>query len=144
MGWSDLAQKNRVHTAATMTDPEKLKALRQIQSALCRADNPTLRACGLDEVDAQAVCNEGLIEVRIVADDGSLLDRYRVQEISELGHGILSRSDASDALRVTLEPKHRSAWARLGSAFGSKLWDVVKVAIGALIGWLLKTYFGSP
>ena len=125
-----------------MTDSQKLRVLRQIQSALSRTEHPTLRACGLTEAEAQVVASEGLVRLFSVAVDGPLLDRYRVETIDEAGHGVLSQSDVTDSLRVTVEPPRRSVWSRIASALGTKLWDVVKVALGAVVGWLLKTYFG--
>ena len=88
------------------------------------------------------MASEGLVRVFFVADEGPLLDRYRVDAIGEAGHSILSQTDAIDTLRVTVETPRRSVWSRIGSAVGTKLWDVIKVVLGAVIGWLLKTYFG--
>jgi hypothetical protein len=126
-----------------LTEAQKLKGLRQIQSALCHQEHPTLRACGLTEGVSAVLANEGLVELWIVADEGSDLDRYRVSEISEAGFGILSRGDVAEPapLRISVEPHQEPLWLRIRRALVSGLWDVVKIAlgipVGILVGWFL-------
>jgi len=121
---------------------QKLRGLRQIEAALCRKEHPTLRACGLTQDVAAALANEGLIEVLIVADEGSDLDRHRVDTIAAAGLGMLSESDvaAPEPLRVAIEPRHESVWKKLRRALVSGMWDVVKIALGGVVG-ILVGYF---
>ncbi len=127
---------------APISHAQKLRGLRQIEAALCREEHPTLRACGLTQDVAAALANEGLIEVWIVADEGSDLDRHRVDTIAAAGLGMLSESDvaAPEPLRVAIEPRHESVWKKLRRALVSGLWDVVKIALGGVVG-ILVGYF---
>jgi hypothetical protein len=121
---------------APVSHAQKLRGLRQIEAALCREAHPTLRACGLSQDVAAALANEGLIEVWIVADEGSDLDRHRVDTIAASGLGMLAESDVAvpEPLRVAIEPRHESAWKKLRRALVSGVWDVIKIALGGVVG----------
>jgi hypothetical protein len=125
-----------------LSGSERLKALRQIRVALCHQEHPTLRACGLTEGVAAAVASGGLIELYRVEDEGSYLDMYRVDKISEAGFGILAIGEVAESppLRIAVEPRHESAWSWIRRALVSGLWDVVKIALGVPVG-ILVGYF---
>ena len=126
----------------SISQAEKLKALRQIQSALDQVGHPTVRACGLTEKQFEVLADEELIEVTFVADEGPTLDRYYVESILPKGSAILVQDDASDApLRVQIYTPKLSIWSRIFRKTRSGLWDLIKVAFGAVVGWFLKTYF---
>lgn len=132
---------------APLSRAEKLRVLRQIQSALGRSKHPTLRGCGLTEAEAQAVgCEqqpEQIVNLMIVADDGLVLDRCRVDSISESGFGILALGDVVEPAHVPVAVHHPPVpfLRRLRKALVSGLWDVVKIALGGvvgiLVGWFL-------
>ena len=128
--------------AAPITHAEQLRALRQIESALGRKEHPTLRACGLTQDIAAFVANERLIEVYIIADEGSDLDRYVVDKIAASGLGILAQGDVAepDPLRVSVVPRQESAWLKIRRALVSGLWDVIKIALGVPVG-IVVGYF---
>jgi hypothetical protein len=127
--------------AAPLSHNEKLKALRQIQSALGRSKHPTLRGCGLTEEIALALATEDPLEqvvnLYIVADDGSVLDRCRVNTISEAGLGILAMGDVAELppLKISVVPHPVSFWSKILRATGSGLWDLIKMPISAIVGY---------
>jgi hypothetical protein len=122
-----------------------LKALRQIQSALGRSKHPTLRACGLTEAVAASVANERLIELWIIADEGSDLDRFAVREIAAPGLGILAQGDVADLppLKVSVLKHQESAWINTLRVLGKGLWELVKIGVGVALGWYLAKRFGK-
>jgi len=129
-------------THPSLTDTQRLTALRLIESALRREEHPKLRACGLTEGIAQAVANEGLVEFWLT-DEGSYLDQYRVDSLTPKGLGILALADVAEPspLRVRVEPRHESIWSKIFRSTRSGLWDLVKIGVGAVIGWFLKKHF---
>jgi len=128
---------------APISHADKLRALRQIESALGRSKHPTLRGCGLSEEMAAIVANELLVEVYFVADEGPDLDRYRVNRILEAGLGMLAQGDVAEAepLKISVVPHQESVWLKIRRALVSGVWDVVKIAlgvpVGVLVGWFL-------
>jgi|ERR1039458_6417902 hypothetical protein len=128
---------------APISHAEKLKALRQIQYALLHSKHPTLRACGLTQDVAATVANELLIEIYIVADEGSDLDRYVVNKIAASGLGILAQGDVAEPspLKISVMPRHESAFVKIRRTLVSGLWDVIKIAlgipVGILVGWFI-------
>jgi hypothetical protein len=117
-----------------------LTALRQIEAALSREENPTLRACGLTEETVKLLTDQSLVNLFFVADNGPLLDNYRVGSISPAGLGILAQSDMVP-LAVSLVSPHESFWKRARKKVGGWVWDLVKVASGVVLGWYLKKHF---
>ena len=68
------------------------------------------------------------------------MDRYRVDTIGAAGVAILARAesaDASDPVRVSVEPPPRSAWSRILRVLGIGLWDLVKMPVAWLVGYLM-------
>ena len=63
--------------------------------------------------------------------------------ISEAGLGILALGDVAepDPLRVSVVPQHKSVWRRAFEATRTGVWDVIKIAFGAVLGWYFKKYF---
>jgi hypothetical protein len=119
-----------------ITRAKKLRGLRQIEAALCREKHPTLLACGLSLEVACSLADGGLINVWIVSDQGSELEKYRLESISSAGLGMLAENDVAEPepLRVSLEPRHESVWVKLRRALVSGIWDVVKILLGIPVG----------
>jgi len=127
---------------AQVTQAQKLKALRQIQFVLDRGGHPTARACGLTEPELEALANGGCIEVFFSRDDGPDLDRYHIAKLLPEGWSILSQAYAADdPVRIAVVPQNKSVLRRIYEGTRSGLWDLIKVAVGALLGWYLKKYF---
>jgi len=101
----------------------------------------------LTKEEALALKMEGLIVLYHVADAGPFLDIHIVDRITASGLGILARGDVAEMppLRVTLEPGHQSVWSKIFRATRSGMWDLIKIAVGVLLGalitWYLKKYF---
>jgi hypothetical protein len=131
---------------APLSHNEKLKALRQIQSALGRSKHPTLRGCGLTEEIALALATEQspeqVVNLFLVADDGPVLDRCRVNTISEAGLGILAMGDVAELppLKISVVPHPVSVWSKIFQATRSGLWDIIKIVLGAFGGGLVTWY----
>ena len=131
----------------TLSEAQKFQALLHIQRALMREEHPTLRACGLTEDVAAALACESppaqVVDLWIVADEGFVLDRCRVDKISDAGLGILARGELAKQppLRVSVEHPPLPFWQRMRRTLLGGLWDVVKVALGVpvgiLVGWFL-------
>lgn len=121
----------------------RLRALRQIQSAVTREEHPTLRACGISENTAIALLNEELITAWKVRESGNVLDDLRIESLTDTALGLLSTASVQEPapLKVTIEPKHESVWNRIFKKTRSGAWDLVKIALGAVLGWWLKKYF---
>ena len=121
------------------------KALRQIQFALGQSAHVTPRACGLTEAEFPVLANEGLLKLTFFLDPGEApdLDRFHIEAISPKGMGILARAYVSepDPLKVSVVPPHKSLWRRAFEGTRSGLWDLIKLAVGAVIGWFLKKHF---
>jgi hypothetical protein len=128
---------------AKLSHKQKLKALRKIQFACGQTARPVARACGLSQEELEGLANEQLIELYFVADEGPDLDRYHISTITPAGMAVLTEAHVEpDPLKISIEPVHKSVWKRIFQATRSGLWDLIKVAFGAVLGWLLKKYFG--
>jgi hypothetical protein len=131
---------------APISQAEKLKALRQIETALHRSKLPTLRGCGLTEEIALALATEQppeqVVNLFLVEEDGSVLDRCRVNTISESGLGILAQGDVAELppLKISVQKHQESAWSKIFQATRSGLWDIIKIALGALGGGAVTWY----
>lgn len=119
---------------------QKLKALRQIQFALDQIALPSARACGLTETELEVLANEDSIEVSFSKDEGPILDRCYISKILPGGFAVLAQAHTApdETLQVSVLPAHKSNWKRIYDATRSGTWDLIKVAFGALLGWLLK------
>jgi hypothetical protein len=128
---------------AQLSQAQKLRLLRQIQFALAQAERPLARACGLTQDEFATLANEELIEVTFFRDEGPDLDRYRIESILPKGAAILSQASVlePEPLRVALLPAHKSICRRVYESTRSGLWDLIKVAAGAALGWYLKKHF---
>ena len=130
--------------AEPLSPAEKLKALRQIESALGRSKHPMLRACGLTEEVAAKAANEGLVLVFEAGEDDakSLLDKYAISKISESGLGILAAGDVAEPspLPVALHPRQEATRSKLIRLTGSGLWEIVKLALAAFFGGVVSWY----
>lgn len=115
-----------------MKKAHKLQLLRKVRDILAETHRPTLRECGLKQQEAVLLSKEGLVEFYFTSDEGEDLDRYRVEKLTPT------------ATRMLIEDEHapESVWSRIAHVTSIKLWDLAKVAFGAVIGWLLKSYFG--
>ena len=130
---------------APMPLAQKLKALRQIQFALDRSARATPRACGLTEDEFPVLANEGLLELTFYLDPGEApdLDRFHIEGISAKGMGMLAQAHVSepDPLKISVVPLQKSVCRRIYEGTRSGLWDLIKVAGGAVLGWYLKKHF---
>ena len=122
---------------------QKLKALRQIQFALDQEAHPTGRACGLTAEEFATLANGRLIEAHDCQGGDTILDTHRIYKILPEGFAMLSQAHVAEPvpLQVTVVPAYKSIWRRVFERTRSGLWDVIKVAVGAVIGWYLKKYF---
>ena len=131
---------------ALMRLAQKLKALRQIQFTLRQTDCPLARACGLTQEELAVLANEEMIEVRFSSDDGPDLDRYHITEILPKGFSILAQDFVAepDPLRVAVVPPHRTVYQGIFEKTRSGLWDLIKIALGAVLGWFEKIFSIMP
>jgi hypothetical protein len=130
---------------APITQADKLKALRQIQFVLGQSTQATPRACGLTEAMFRALDNERLLELTFFLDPGEApdLDRFHIEGISDNGTALLAQAHVAepDPLKISVVPQHKSILRRIYEGTRSGLWDLIKVAAGAAIGWFLKKHF---
>jgi hypothetical protein len=132
---------------APLTEAQKFRALLHIQRALGREEHPTLRACGLTETVAQAVAAEEqpsqIVDLWIVADDGSVLDRCRIDKISDTGLGILAMGELAEPppVRISVEHLPMITLPPRGLDLGNRLWEILLIVIGIpvaiFVGWFL-------
>jgi hypothetical protein len=103
---------------------------------------PTLRACGLAETDLPVLENGELVELWHTAEGGAELDQYTVSAIKPAGRAILTRAevDSPRAVPVTLQAPPVPLSRRIAQVLATKLWDTAKIALGAVLGWLLKSW----
>lgn len=133
-----------MNSDATQISPQqKLKALRQIRFRLSEEKLPSARACGLTQEELEVLASEELVEVYRTKDEGPDLDRYDISKILPGGWSILSQAYASEPepVEVSIVPPHKSVSRRLYEATRSGLWDLIKLAVGVLIGWCLNKHF---
>lgn len=131
--------------AEPMPLAQKLKAVRQIQFVLGQSTRATPRACGLTEDDFPILANEGLLELTFFREAGEApdLDRFHIEGISDKGMALLAKAHVAepDPLKIAVVPQHKSILLRIYEGTRSGLWDLIKVAVGAGIGWFLKKHF---
>ena len=122
---------------------DKVKALRQIQFVLGQSEQPIARACGVREEVFAVLANERLIEVFRIADEGETLDMWLVSKILPEGFALLSQAFVADPspLQISVVPHPKSVLRKIYEGTRNGLWDLIKVAIGAVLGWWLKKHF---
>jgi len=121
----------------------KLKLLSQIQYLLGQTTRLLVRDAGLTQKEFEVLADEQLIEVSFFRDDGPDLDRYHLDKILPKGLAILAQDFVAepDPLRVAVGPPHKSVYMRIFEGTRSGLWDLIKIAFGAVWGWYLRKYF---
>jgi hypothetical protein len=126
-----------------VTPALKVKALRRIQLMLGQVRRIRGLDSGLTEEEFAALANEELVEVSFDADEGPILDRYYIDKILSKGFLILSDADLAQPspLQVAVVHPHKSVGKRIFEGTRSGLWDLIKVAAGAVLGWWLKKHF---
>ena len=126
-----------------VTPALKVKALRRIQLMLGQVKRIRGLDSGLTEAEFAALANEELVEVTFDADEGPILERYYIRKILPKGFLILSDADLSppSPLQVAVVPHHKSVGTRIFEGTRSGLWDLIKIAFGAVLGFLLKKYW---
>ena len=104
---------------------------------------PTIRDAGLTEKEAKMLAEGQLVEFSVVADDGDSLDRHRIDKLTAKAFGILSRAGHASAplLRTSAQSPPGSVRSNVFRMMGTGLWDLIKLALGIVIGWYLKKYF---
>jgi hypothetical protein len=122
---------------------QKLKLLQKLQILLGQTERLLVRDAGLTQKEFEVLADEQLIEVSFFRDDGPDLDRYHIEKILPKGLAILADDALADPdpLLVTVVPQHKSIYRRIYEGTRSGLWDLIKIAIGAVIGWFLKRHF---
>ncbi|HZL79544.1 MAG TPA: hypothetical protein VFC17_11885 [Candidatus Limnocylindrales bacterium] len=125
-----------------ITQAEKLKALRQIQFQLGQIKHPLARSCGLTEAMFRVLVSEQLIRAGDCQDGPTILDTHRIYKILPEGHAILSLAHVADPepLKVIDATPPKSIWIRIFEGTRSGLWDLIKVALGAIAGGLVTLY----
>ena len=125
-----------------VTPALKVKALRRIQLMLGQVRRIRGLDSGLTEEEFAALANEELVEVTFDADEGPILERYYIHKILPKGFLILSDADLSPSpLQVAVVHPHKSVGTRIFEGTRSGLWDLIKIAFGAGLGFLLKKYW---
>lgn len=130
--------------ADTISLAQKLKALRQIQYLIGQKGRPLARACGITQDEFAILANEEMIEVTFFRDEGPDLDRYYIEKILPAGDAILAMASVAppDPLPITLVTPPKSLCRRIFDGTRSGLWDLIKIAFGAALGWL-AAHFGK-
>jgi len=97
----------------------------------------------IDAKEFEVLADEQLIEVSFFRDDGPDLDRYHLDKILPKGLAILAQDFVAepDPLRVAVGPPHKSVYMRIFEGTRSGLWDLIKIAFGAVWGWYLRSIF---
>ncbi|MGH7952389.1 MAG: hypothetical protein ACREFE_10795 [Limisphaerales bacterium] len=128
---------------APISEAQKLKLPRQIQYLLGQTTQLLVRDAGLTQREFEVLADELLIEVSFFRDEGLDLDRYHIDKILPKGLMVLAQSDlaAPDPLRVTVVTPPKSVCRRIFEGTRSGLWDLIKIAFGAALGWI-AAHFG--
>ena len=123
----------------------KIKALRQIQLLLDQVGRFRARDSGLTEDEFAELANEELIEVTFDRDEGPTLERYHIEKVLPKGSLILAQSAlaAPSPLQVSISIPAKSVCQRIFEGTRSGLWDLIKIAFGAVLGAILTKYFGK-
>jgi hypothetical protein len=84
-----------------------------------------------------------LIEVSFFEDEGPVLDRYHIDKILPKGELILAQEVLAepDPLLVSIVTPKKSVCRHIYEGTRSGLWDLIKIAVGAALGWYLKKHF---
>jgi hypothetical protein len=127
-----------------MSLSDKVKALRQVQFVLGESRRATPRSCGLTEDEFPILANEELLGLTIVQDPGEApdLDRFHIVSISPKGMAILAKAHVAepDPVKIDIVPREKPIWLRIYDATRSGLWDLIKLAFGAICGGLVTWY----
>ena len=115
-----------------MTKARKIQVLRRIQDDIDRGEPPKPTAVGLTETEFQKMAAEKLFELRYSTADPKWRD-YIINGLSDSAQGLLANA----------EPLPQSRTAKIGRAVAKGLWDLLKIALGGVVGWYLKKYYGS-
>ena len=125
-----------------MTEKRKVEVLCRLRETLGQRAHPTLRETGLPAREVQELLDEELI---VPGDKGAEVgadaDRYVVAELTDKAILYLSSRKAYPMTRVETHAPPRSSSARIAAGTASRLWDLLKVAFGILLGWWLKKQF---
>ncbi|HTH48650.1 MAG TPA: hypothetical protein VMB21_14150 [Candidatus Limnocylindria bacterium] len=124
--------------------PEQLKALRRIKFVHGQVKQLIALDCELTEKGFHTLVQEGLIEVSLAADGPPTAATCYIEKITAKGYSLLARGETDDEvfLKNALSAPKGSLWMRVYKGTRSGLWDLVKVALGAAVGWYLKKCFG--
>jgi hypothetical protein len=133
--------------ADTISQVQKLKLLRKLQILLGQTERLLARDAGLTQKEFEVLADEQLIEVSFFRNEGPDLDRYHIDKILPKGFAILADDalTAPDPLPVIVVTPPKSVWRQIVDWMRSKLWDLIKIAfgavVGAVLGWYLKKRF---
>lgn len=126
-----------------MSSAKKLEHLRRIQYLLDHTRRLHARDAELTEAEFLALEDEGLTFFR---DDGEVLDIHDIEKITPKGVAVLANAHLAkpEPLQVTVVIQPKSFLRRIYEGTRSGLWDLIKIAVGAAIGWWLKKHSGQP
>lgn len=128
-----------------MNHARKIELLRQVRFVLTQEKNPSLRAADLSLQDVLELQKEKLLDLRIV-DDSEVdeLGNYRIRGLTDAGLALLEPAKAPGApdFPAELQPEMQPSRSNETSVFAKRIGDLLKIAVGVVIGWYLKKYFG--
>jgi len=120
-----------------MTEDRKVQVVRQIRDAHDRGEQPTPRAVGWAKEEFQELANEPLVRWYSAGETGDILSDLRCDVILDAGLGLLSRADARLLHDIELRVRPESRGAKLRRVLGIGLWDLVKMPVAWLVGYLM-------
>jgi hypothetical protein len=115
-----------------MKQSRQIQVLRQIQAAHDLGQRPKPRAVGLNEKEFQEMADEELFELAYSVAEPQWFD-YTIEKLSENALGLLSNAEPLPELRT----------ARIVRVVGKRLWELLLVALGVVLGWYLKKHYGQ-
>src|SRR5688572_21831527 len=126
-----------------MNQAQKIELLRQVRFVLTQERNPSLRAAGLSLQDVMELQKEKLLDL-IVVDHSEVdeLGNYRIRGLTDAGVAVLEPGRAASAPVLPTRPEVRTEAPKASGVFANRFADLLKIAVGVVIGWYLKKYYG--
>lgn len=126
-----------------MNQARKIALLRQIRYVLTQEKNPSLRAADLSLQDVMELQKEKLLDLWVV-DDSAVdeLGNYRIHGLTDAGVALLDPANAPSPPVLPAEPEKQPQPSKGAGVFAKRVGDLLKIAIGVVVGWYLKKYFG--
>ena len=124
-----------------MTTRQKIEALSLIQEMLGRSMHIRPIDLELTDEEVESMYCEGLIEGGSCAAEPEG-ERFVVSAILPKGLKLLMTRNLH-VERYFSEPPPKTISERIVSALANRLWDVAKVLLGVVAGYMMKSYFGE-